>query len=95
MSVRFCALSHTILIAHAQLPGALIPVSMDTVPSISFYQEKSWPQGEVSYPALHMSACPLSPSQKSLHLASPESKVTPAKLWVMTMASFTREFVLG
>lgn len=36
MSVRFYALSHTVLIAHAHLPRALI-VSMDTVPSTSFY----------------------------------------------------------
>lgn len=97
MSVRFYALSHTILIAHAHLPRALIPVSMDIIPNTSFYpgeilapEEKCLEKCLIQLcPACLLALCAL--SQKSLHLASPESKVTPTEVLVMMVTSFTRE----
>ena len=93
MSVRFYALSHTILIAHAHLPRALIPVSMDTVPNTSFYPGEILAPEEKCLiqlcPACLLALCAL--SQKSLHLAAPESQVTPTEGLVMMVTSFTRE----
>lgn len=79
--------------AHAHLPRALIPVSMDTIPNTSFYPGEILAPEEKCLiqlcPACLLALCAL--SQKSLHLASPESKVTPTEVLVMMVTSFTRE----
>lgn len=92
MSVRFYALSHTVLIAHAHLPRALIRLHGHCTQHLILPRRNLGPKEKCLIqlcPACLLALCAL--SKKSLHLAAPESKVTPPKVLGMMMTSFTRE----